>query len=120
MSSLKTLAQKAKNRLKAISNETVEEVSKPKTYSEACLSARLQYAIISSKKKVQDDPLYSKVKRMLIKNIDVKNPLSQIIEHEIYDSLSECQKEKYMFKLSKRYIDIKNQVIKELREENIL
>ena len=122
MSSLKTLAQKAKNRLKAISNDgnTCEEASKPKTYSEACLSARLQYAIISSQKRVQDDPLYNKVKRMLTKNIDVTNPLAQIIEHEIYDSLSDSQKERYMFKLSKRYIDIKKQVIKDLKEENII
>lgn len=121
MSSLRLLAQKAKNRLKAISNDSVtEETHKPKTYSEACLSARLQYAIISSQKKVQDDPLYSKVKRMLTKNIDVTNPLSQIIEHDVYDNLTAPQKEKYMFKLSKRYIDIKNQVLKDLEEENII
>lgn len=122
MSSLRTLAQKAKNRLKAISNDNNqnEEYSKPKTYSEACLSARLQYAIISSQKKIQDDPLYNKVKRMLTKNLDVINPLSQIIEHDIYDSLNQSQKEKYMLKLSKRYIDIKNQVLKDIEEENIV
>ena len=121
MSSIRILAQKAKNRLKSISNEnTLNECSKPKSYSQACLSARLQYAIISSQKKVQDDPLYNKVKRMLIKNIDVINPLSQIIEHEIYDSLSPIQKERYMFKLSKRYIDIKNHVLKEINSENNL
>ena len=121
MSSLKTLAQKAKNRLKAISNETgTEEISKPKTYSEACLSARLQYAIISTQNKIQNDPLYNKIKRMIIKNIDTPNPLSQIIEHDIYDNLNETQKEKYMFKLSKRYIEIKNHVLKDLKEENIV
>ena len=95
MSSLRALAQKAKNRLKAISNDNItNETQKPKTYSEACLSARLQYAIISSQKKVQDDPLYNKVKRMLIKNVDVTNPLSQIIEHDIFDNLTDSQKEK--------------------------
>lgn len=120
MSSLRLLAQKAKNRLKAISNETQEDSVKPKTYNEACLSARVQYAIISSQKKIQDDPLYNKVKRMLTKNIDVTNPLSQIIEHDVYDNMSENQKEKYIFKLSKRYIDIKTQVLKDLKEENII
>jgi len=121
MSSLKTLAQKAKNRLKAISHDNLNETdSKPKTYNEACLSARLQYAIISSQKRVQDDPLYNKIKKMLTKNVDVKNPLSQIIEHDVYDNLTESQKEKYMFKLSKRYIDIKKQVLKDLEEENIV
>ena len=120
MSSLRMLAQKAKNRLKSISNENIsnEEKSKPKTYSEACLSARLQYAIISSQKKIQDDPLYNKVKKMLIKNVDIINPLSHIIEHEIYDNLSAIQKERYMFKLSKRYIDMKNHILKEINSEN--
>ena len=113
MSTLKELAQKAKNRLKLLSNE---EHEKPKTYSEACLSARIQYAIISSQKKVEDDALYNKVKRMLIKDIDIVNPLSQIIEHDIYDNLSSSQKEKYMFNLSKRYRAIKERVLEELNE----
>ncbi len=119
MSSLRLLAQKAKYRLKAISTDkTEEEISKPKTYGEACLSARIQYAIIASQKKIQDDPLYNKIKRMLIKDVDVINPLAQIIEHDIYDNLSDTQKEKYMYKLSKRYIDIKEQVLKEISEES--
>ena len=119
MSSLRLLAQKAKYRLKAISTDkTEEEISKPKTYGEACLSARIQYAIIASQKKIQDDPLYNKIKRMLIKDVDVINPLAQIIEHDVYDNLSDTQKEKYMYKLSKRYIDIKEQVLKEISEES--
>ena len=111
MSSLKELAQKAKNRLKLL---TPEENQKPKTYSEACLSARIQYAIISSQKKVEDDALYNKVKRILMKDLDVTNPLSQIIEHDVYDNLDNVQKEKYMYELSKRYKAIKERVLEEI------
>ena len=119
MSSLKSLAQKAKYRLKAISdqNTAIEEEKKSKSYEEACLSARIQYAIISSQKKIEDDPLYNKVKKILIKDIDTINPLSQIIEHDIYDNLNQVNKEKYMIKLSRRYASIKKQVLKELQEE---
>lgn len=113
MSTLKELAQRAKNRLKLLSTDDKE---KPKTYSEACLSARIQYAIISSQRKVEDDALYGKVKKMLLKDMDVTNPLSQIIEHEIYDNLSSAQKEKYMYNLSKRYKAIKERVLQELKE----
>lgn len=121
MSSLRALAQKAKYRLRAISNDsqtTDQKQEKTKTYSEACLSARIQYAIIANQKRVQDDPLYNKIKRMLIKDIDISNPLSQIIEHDIFDKLNDSQKEKYMYKLSKRYIDIKEHILKELSESD--
>ena len=122
MSSLRALAQKAKNRLKAISTqepEIIQEEKHKRTYEEACLSARIQYAIISSQKRIENDPLYNKVKRMLAKNIDVENPLSQLIEHNIYDSLDLVHKEKYMYKLSKRYLSIKKQVLKEFEEEGV-
>ena len=123
MSSLRALAQRAKYRLRAISveNKNEEDISSDtKSYSEACLSAKIQYAIIASQKRVQDDPLYNKVKRILLKDIDVINPLAQIIEHDIYDKLDEPQKEKYMYKLSKRYVEIRKFVLKELAKEGII
>lgn len=120
---LRELAQKAKFRLRAMSSEANPilkyKEDKLRTYGEACLSAKVQYAIIVSQKKVQDDPLYAKVKKMLMKDIDVMNPLEQIIEHHIYDELNDKQKEKYMFKLSKRYAQIKEFVVKELMENEV-
>lgn len=111
--SLRDLAQRAKNRLRAIStNQTNEPKREHETsYSHACLSAKLQYAIISSEKKITSDPLYNKIKKMLAKDLDSLNPLSQIIEHEIYDGLNSAGKEKYMFKLSKRYATIKAHIL---------
>ena len=121
-SSLRALAQKAKNRLKSMqSNDNISIVTntKQKEYGEACLSARLQYAIIASQKKIQDDPLYNKVKKMLIKDIDVMNPLAQLIEHNIYDNLDDIQKEKYIYKLSKRYVEIREHILKDISSFNI-
>ncbi|MBR2909723.1 MAG: hypothetical protein IKC11_05215 [Clostridia bacterium] len=116
MSSIKQLAQKAKNRLKLLSNG--DDGEPPKSYSEACLSARIQYAIISSQKKIEEDALYNKVKKILLKDIDTINPLAQIIEHEIYDKLNDVQKEKYMYVLSKRYRAIKRRVLEEMKLSN--
>lgn len=116
---IKDLAQKAKNRLRAISSNQKpnEEQHHVRDYSSACLSAKLQYAIISSQKQITDDPLYGKIKKMLAKDIDTTNPLSQIVEHEIYDNLSSVGKEKYMFNLSKRYSTIKEHILEELKRE---
>ena len=123
MSSLRALAQKAKYRLRAISQDNIrpvyETVQFENTYEEACLSARVQYAIIASQKKIEDDPLYNKVKRILSKDLDTMNVLSQIIEHDVYDTLNDTQKEKYMCKLSKRFRAMKEQIVKELSEENL-
>jgi len=121
---LRALAQKAKNRLKAISCESTKSNSisidnTNKVYEEACLSARVQYAIIASQKRIEDDPLYNKVKKMLIKNVDVQNPLSQLIDQNIFSHLSSTEQEKYMYKLSKRYITIREHVLSEIKENNV-
>ncbi len=117
-STLRALAQKAKNRLKAISLGN-EENTHEHVRSEACLSAKVQYAIIAKEKKIQDDPLYLKIKRLVMKDTDTLNPLAQLIEHNIYDNLSDTQKEKYIYKLSKRYASIKELVLKELEANQI-
>lgn len=121
---LRALAQRAKNRLKAISCENTKSNSisidnNSKVYEEACLSARVQYAIIASQKKIEDDPLYNKVKKMLVKNVDIQNPLAQLIEQDVYSNLSSTEQEKYMYKLSKRYITIREHVLNELKENNV-
>lgn len=119
--SIRTLAQKAKYRLKAISeeeNKNQEENNSTKSYGEACLAARVQYALIANQKRIEDDPLYNKIKKLLIKNADTINPLAQIVERNIYDKLDAKQKEKYIYKLSKRYVEIREHVLKELEGEN--
>ena len=102
MSALKSLAQKAKYRLRMVSNDEPDT-----NYVEACLSARVQYAIIASQKRIEDDPLYNKVKKILTKDLDTTSPLSELIDSKSFDSLSEQKKEKYIFSISKRYNKIK-------------
>lgn len=113
MATLRDLAQRARNRLRAISNN-MEENSRP--YSEACLSACTQYAIIANNKKIEDDPLFGKIKKLIFKEREenIFNPLAHLIEHNVYDNLSEVQKEKYMYKLSKRYQTVREYILKDL------
>lgn len=116
MATLRDLAQRARNRLRAISNNIEEN----KPYSEACLSACTQYAIIANNKKIEDDPLYNKIKRLIYKEKEenIFNPLAHLIEHNIYDNLTDVQKEKYMYKLSKRYQTVREYILRDL-ENNL-
>lgn len=116
-SALKALAQKAKDRLRAISGANVEEKEEKKT-SSACLSAKVQYALIMGQNKITNDPLYNKVKKLLNKEDDILNPLSYLIDYTVYNKLSTTEKEKYIYKLSKRYTEIKAYILKELGSEN--
>ncbi len=108
MSTLRTLAQRAKDRLRSLSGET-----DTRPQAEACLSARVQYAIIAHEKKVEDDPLYQKVKRIIIKDADATNALGQLVDQSLFKKLSQVEKERYIYSLSKRYVKIREHILKE-------
>lgn len=101
-SALKLLAQKAKNRLKTASNnlEAMPSIKR------AGLTSR-EYAIIATRVKVEDDPIYNKVIKILTKDPDTYRPLGELIEHDIYDNLPESDKQKYILNLSSRFKAIK-------------
>ena len=100
----KSLAKRAKNRLSA----AVE--TKEKTTSKA-LSVRDSYYISAGKlKPVEEDPLYPKIKKMLEANSDTFSPIGKLIDHSIFDSLSDIEKDRYLLDLSRRYRLIKAKI----------
>ena len=120
---LRDLALKAKNRLKAISAQNCaiasieEDIHQENSYAEAYLSARVNYAIVMNNAKIEGDPLFNKVKKSLEKDNDALNPIASLIDHRIYDQLSQTEKEKYILKLTKRYSLIKNYITNNLADE---
>lgn len=106
-SSLKLLAQKAKNRLKNVSNNIDQKDSAQPAIKRVGLASH-EYAVIATKIKIEDDPIYNKVIKMLSKNPDTHKPLGELIETEIYNNLNETEKQKYILNLSSRYKAIKN------------
>ena len=103
----KNLAKKARNRV--ISAREIQE----KTISRA-LSVQTSYYINANLSKAEDDPLYSKVKKMLEGNKDISSPIGKLIDHSIFDSLSDENKDRYLLDLSKRYNAMKKQYEKEI------
>ena len=102
----KNLAKKAKNRL------INAGITQEKTTSRA-LSVQTSYYINARNNKPENDPLYGKVKKILENDIDIISPIGKLIEKEIYDNLSDCEKDRYLLDLTKRYGAMKKQYEKE-------
>ena len=120
---LRDLALKAKNRLKAISAQNCalcaleEDIKEEKSHTNAYLSARANYAIVANNSKIEGDPLFNTVKNLLQKDDVSLNPISYLIDHKIYNQLSQTEKEKYILKLTKRYALIKNYILNNFADE---
>ena len=106
--SLKQLAKRARNRLK-----TAGEYSAGKDTTTAYLSASSSYIMVANIRKIEDDPLFNKVKRILEKSVNelVINPLSQLIDNKQFSKLSGEDKERYILKLTKRFNLIKDYIL---------
>lgn len=106
-SALKLLAQKAKKRLTtAGQNLSITETEKRTMYL-----SQAKYAIVANKQKIEEDPLFDKVKKLLEKE-DVMNPLAELTDKSVFKSLSNEEKERYILDISKRYNEIKSYFLK--------
>lgn len=101
-SALKLLAQKAKKRL-STAGQNIEIT--PQKQKAAYLS-QATYAIVASKQRIEEDPLFEKVKKLQEKT-NILNPLAELTDYKVFNSLSAIDKEKYMIDISKRYNEIK-------------
>lgn len=102
---LKLLAQKAKKRL-STAGQTISQKQTTTAYL-----TQSTYAIVANLQDIKEDPLFDKVKKMLEKD-DVFNPIAELTDHKIFDSLSQVEKERYIIDLSKRYNELKEYFLK--------
>lgn len=107
-SALKLLAQKAKKRLSTAGQNYAKNEKEKSTF--AYLSQGT-YAIVASKQKIEEDPLFEKVKKLLDRT-DIYNPLAELTDYNVFNNLSQTEKEKYIIDISKRYIEIKEYFLK--------
>ena len=105
-SDLKLLAQRAKNRLKYVGATQTNQKEPNKSIA---LASR-EYAIIATRVRIEDDPLFSKVSKLLTKNPDAYNPIGELINHSEFDNLSPTEKQRYILNLSKRFNKIKEKL----------
>ena len=103
-SALKLLAQKAKKRLSTAGQNYLDVTNNKTTL--AYLSPT-SYAIVASRQRIEEDPLYDKVVRLLEKG-DVLNPLAELTDYNVFNNLTSEEKEKYIIDIAKRYNKIKD------------
>lgn len=84
---LKTLALKAKNRL----------IHKTNVDNNFMQDYRIK--IIKS----GDDVFYDKVKALLEKDVDVINPIKELMDEQLMQGMNSVQKEKYLFQTIEKY-----------------
>ena len=108
-SALKLLAQKAKKRLSTAGQNISEKNTEKSTLAYLSPSS---YAVVASKQRIEEDPLYDKVKKLLEKG-DIINPLGELTDDAVFNSLSKEDKERYIMSISKRYNELKDYFIKQ-------
>ena len=91
---LSRLASKAKKKL----NKTMDE-GNSKVF-------RATYEFKKSNNKNDEICLQKKIVQLLKNNPDCDDPIGKLIDHSIYDKLSNERKQAYILKLSKSYRDI--------------
>lgn len=107
---LKSLAQKAKKRLSSAGqNNNSNKDSLEEKVTSVYLSQR-DYAIVASRQSIEDDVLFEKVKRVMQKG-DIINPLAELTDQAVFNTLSNTEKEKYIIDISKRYNRIREYII---------
>ena len=102
---LKLLAQKAKKRLTTAGKTVNLSAEKTTTY----LSSS-SYALVADSQDIKEDPLYEKIKKMLDRE-DIYNPIAELTDKKLFQSLTQIEKEKYVIDISKRYNRIKEHLL---------
>lgn len=104
---LKQLAKRARNRLKTAGEYSCD---KDKT---AYLSASNAYIMVANIRKMEDDPLFPKVKRLLEKCESdlIINPLSHLIDNKYYEKLTSQEKERYILNLTNKFNKMKEYIL---------
>ena len=121
MSDLKTYAKEARKRLKngfwdttnaerkMIIQNALENGQNVKVVEEMC-KRKIENKIKSlqnSNKNSYEEELYKKVCQIMESDTMLMNPLSKLIDHEVYDVLDENNKQSYILKLSEQYVEMK-------------
>ena len=79
---------------------------------------RIEREIRQQNEEDPDAELYKKVCKLLTENEFILNPISQLIDHNVYDRLDESGKQNYIFRLADKYRKLKDRFEKEKQLNN--
>lgn len=110
---LKKLARQAKNRLSKRNYFNGNGEFGLKTSG---FFADYKLVLLNNK---EDEKFYLKVKQILAENEDTVNPIGKLVDAQKFSSLSEQDKEKYLFNLVEKYKQMKERFCKEKELSNV-
>ena len=61
----------------------------------------------------RDERLYGKVRDMLDRDEDVSDPIGRLVDREVFDSLDDGNKQRYILELSAKFRELKERYYKE-------
>ena len=73
----------------------------------------------SIKPKTKEDEFYKKVVKLLSENEYVLNPIMRLIDHDVYDGLSEVAKQNYIYELTDKYNEMKQRYEEEKKSKAV-
>ena len=68
----------------------------------------------------EEEKFYKKVKKLLTENEYVLNPIIKLIDHEVYDGLSDIAKQNYIYELTDKYNKMKEKIEQEQKNDMFL
>ena len=71
------------------------------------------------KPKTKEDEFYKKVAKLLTENEYVLNPIMRLIDHDVYDNLSEQAKQNYIYELTEKYNKMKERFEEEKKSKAV-
>lgn len=114
MNTIKSLAQKAKNRMRSVGLNANYAVSTMRE-EDVIKKCAVSYLSVSYQASLEDDKLYPKVKKMVDENPDNPFPLKSLIDKKEFESLPESEKDKYILRLSQRYHKLRQKYEQEIK-----
>ena len=126
MSEIKRRALLAKQRLKMgywqrmrEEQDRVAEATNDSAVIRSARNARLREFEQQSRRALGDDfaerdeRLYGKVRDMLDRDEDVSDPIGRLVDKEVFDSLDDSNKQRYILELSAKFRELKERYYKE-------
>ena len=98
--------------LSRLANKAKRKLNK-KTEDEEIVTNKIdaKYEYVQSTRREEEKKLEKKIVHLIKNNPDCIDPIGKLIDHAVYDSLSEERKQGYIMKLSKIYREISAKVL---------
>lgn len=107
---LRRLAKQAKERLSSGGYKQPEKYSSIFKVYEGGIVADYKLVVLSD---TEDEKLYNKVKEILNQNVDITNPIGQIVDQSKLENMNNYERDRYIMNIKDKYLEMRERYFKE-------